>query len=108
MLNKNIEKREIGDGQMGLFAQKNIKKGNVIWRLDSSEKILTKDERDNLPQKIRKFAFQYKSGYIVVRDGSEYMNHSCRITGRDCLNQNFQKKYKGHLPSWVKEYINNR
>ncbi len=143
---------------MGLFAQKNIKKGAIVWKLDFSERILTKDERDNLPQEIRKLAFQYKNGYIVVHDGSQYMNHSCdpntwwtsdselsalrdikvgeevtydystadigdweagweckcgslncrhRITGRDCLDPDFQKKYKNHLPTRTQEYIDN-
>ena len=32
---------------------------------------------------------------------------NCRkyITGSDCLNPEFQKKYQDHLPSWVLKYI---
>ncbi len=32
---------------------------------------------------------------------------NCRqvITGRDCLDSEFQQRYRGHLPSWVTEFI---
>ncbi len=32
---------------------------------------------------------------------------NCRrvITGRDCLDPEFQERYRGHLPSWVVEFI---
>jgi SET domain-containing protein len=32
---------------------------------------------------------------------------NCRkiITAKDCLDTKFQKKYKGHLPSWTMEFI---
>lgn len=32
---------------------------------------------------------------------------NCRhiITGTDCLNPEFQNRYRGHLPSWVNKYI---
>ena len=28
-----------------------------------------------------------------------------RISSIDCLREDFQRKYGGHLPSWVKEFI---
>ncbi len=156
MLHKDIKTRKNRLGEKGLFALKYIKKGEVIWKLDKNEKILTYEERDNLPPKTRKLAFQYKNGFIVVSDGSQFMNHSCdpntwwtkdnvlsasrdikareevtydystadvgewtaswecacgtdycrkRITGKDCLNTDFQKRYKNHLPSWVENFI---
>jgi len=32
---------------------------------------------------------------------------NCRraVSGRDCLDSEFQKRYRGHLPSWVTEFI---
>ncbi len=156
MLSKNIEIRESKNGEKGLFAIERIKKGEIIWKLDKNEKILTKEKRDNLPPDIRKLAFQYKDGYVVTSDRSQFMNHSCdpntwwtkddelsasrdiksgeevtydystadvgdwiaswkcncgakncrkRITGKDCLNSNFQKRYINHLPSWVRNFI---
>lgn len=77
MLNSKVEVKNISKNESGLFAKENIKKGAVVWRLDPTEKLLTKDERDSLPDKIKKLAFQYKDHFIVVNDQSEFMNHSC-------------------------------
>ena len=77
MLISSIETKETSPGSFGLFAKTNIKKGELVWKLDSNEKQLTKEERDDLPEDIEKFAFQYKDKFIVVHDGSQYMNHSC-------------------------------
>jgi uncharacterized protein len=77
MLSTKVEVKNIPQEEKGLFALEEIKKGEVVWKLDPSEKILTESERDNLPKEIRKLAFQYKNGFVVVHDKSEYMNHSC-------------------------------
>jgi hypothetical protein len=156
MLHKFIKIKDSQNNGKGLFAINAINQGEVIWKLDPSEKILTKSERDVLPPEIRKLAFQYKDGFIVVHDGGQFMNHSCdpntwwtsndelsasrdikqgeeisydystadvgdwvagweckcgasicrhEVTGNDCLNIDFQKRYQGNLPSWTKEYI---
>jgi len=156
MPSKNIFVKTDKLGQKGVFAKTKIDKNGIIWKLDRTEKVLTKSERDELPQEIRKLAFQYKKGYVVVSDNSKYMNHSCdpntwwrddetlvakreikngeeitydystadvgewvaswecqcgslycrhKITGKDCLDKDFQERYEGHLPSWVLTFI---
>jgi SET domain-containing protein len=77
MLSSSVEIKEITPGNFGLFAKTKISKGDLIWKLDTNEKQLTKEERDGLPEDIQKFAFQYQDKFIVVHDGSQYMNHSC-------------------------------
>jgi|SRR3990170_4791455 len=77
MLHRYIDVRRGGKEGRGLFATEDIKKGEIVWTLDKEEKIISKEERDTLPDETRRFAFQYKNGFIVVHDGSEFMNHSC-------------------------------
>lgn len=74
---KTLTKTDINGEKFLVVVDEDISKGDVVWELDKDEKILTKEEREKLPPQIRKFAFQYKDGYIVVHDGSELMNHSC-------------------------------
>jgi uncharacterized protein len=155
MLSKRVGITQNGN-EKSLTTLQKIMKDDIVWTLDKNEKVLSKEERDKLPPDIRKLAFQYKDGYIVVTDGSQFMNHSCdpnlwwkgdesliakrditkgeeltydystadvgdwvagwdcmcgsdncrkRITGNDCLSKDFRNNYKGHLPSWVLEYI---
>ncbi len=55
--------------------------------------------------------YDYATAEIDERFRSKWKckcgSKNCRkyITGNDCLKQEFQKIYKGHLPSWVAEYI---
>ena len=77
MLNPKVVINNLPNNEKGLFASGDIQKGEVVWKLDPNEKVLTKTERDNLPPEIKKLAFQYKDGFVVVHDGSEFMNHSC-------------------------------
>lgn len=77
MLHKSIQIRKSSIEGTGLIATEFIPKGTIIWYLDSDEEKLTLDQLKKLPQKIQKLAYQYKDDYIIVRDGSQYMNHSC-------------------------------
>lgn len=77
MLHPSIEIKNKSINNKGLFAKTTIKKGEVLWKLNQSEKQLTKTERDNLPKDEQNIAFQYFDKYIVVHDGSQFMNHSC-------------------------------
>lgn len=77
MLYPNASVKQIDSENKGIFATRDIKKGEVAWRLDSNEKLLTKEERDSLSLEIQKLAFQYKDHFVVVHDQSEFMNHSC-------------------------------
>ena len=141
----------------GLYATAFIPIDTVVWKLDSNEKLLTLYELQQLPPDRQNLAYEYKGKFIIVSDGSEYMNHSCDpntwwkgdeiliarqdiqagdevtydhataeidakfrsnwdchcgavkcrkiIKPDECLDPIFQKVYRGHLPSWVKEYI---
>jgi len=77
MLNELVEIKELSSGNKGLMAKGNMPKGTLIWKLDSNEKQLSKEERDALPEDVRKLAFQYNDKFVVVHDGSQFMNHSC-------------------------------
>lgn len=158
MLLKAVKTVTKKDGEKGLTASANINKDEVVWILNKGEEVLSKEQRDDLPESVKKLAFQYGENYIVVHDGSEAMNHSCdpnlwwegndtltarrdikkgeeltydyssadvgdwiagwkckcgseicrsKITGRDCLDKDFQKRFEGHLPTWVERFIRN-
>lgn len=77
MLNSKVVSKVSKLEGKGLVATGIIVSGEVVWSLDSNEKQLSKQERDALPDQLKKLAFQYHDKYIVVADGSEYMNHSC-------------------------------
>jgi SET domain-containing protein len=79
MLSTKVEVKNMSQDEKGLFALEEIKKGEVVWKLDPSEKVLTESERDNLPKEIKKLAFRYKSGFVIIHDKSEYTNHSYNI-----------------------------
>lgn len=156
MLTNKAEVKNMKNNENGIFAKELIKEGEVVWKLDKNERSLSKEERDGLPERIRKYAYQYGDHYIVVRDDSKFMNHSCDpntwwygddkliarrnirkgeeitydystadvgdwkakwkcncssdicreyISGIDTLDVDLQKRYKGHLPSWVQSFI---
>lgn len=77
MLHSNIIVRSSEIEGTGLFTRIKIHPGEVVWTLDVNESQLFKKERDALPENLKKLAFQYYDKFIVVTDGSEYMNHSC-------------------------------
>ena len=77
MLNSKISIQNSKINNKGLIANRDIKKGELVWRLDSKEKSYTLEELRNLPPHKAKLAYQYKDRYIIVSDQSEYMNHSC-------------------------------
>ena len=54
--------------------------------------------------------YDYVSSEVGCSDGSWECfcgTKKCRktISDLDCLDKDFQKRFKGHLPSWVEEYI---
>lgn len=77
MLHKFVAVLEKKNKEKGLFATSEISKGEIVWKLDKGEEVLSQEKRNYLPQEIKKLAFQYMDGYVVVHDGGEYMNHSC-------------------------------
>lgn len=74
MLHKSIVKKPVTNKGKGLFATKNIRKGEVIWELDDSCKIfpLNKMIKQKYPR-----AFQLGNNYVVCNDDSDFINHSC-------------------------------
>ncbi|MDD3647684.1 MAG: SET domain-containing protein-lysine N-methyltransferase [Candidatus Dojkabacteria bacterium] len=61
----------------GLIAKEFIKKDELVWELDRTERKLTKKELLKLPKNVQDLAYQQNDKFIVVTDGSEYINHSC-------------------------------
>lgn len=77
MLHPAIQIKDSPLGGKGLFTASLIKKGEVVWSLDTDEVQLTHDQVERLSAHDRSLAFQFNDRYIICRDGSEYMNHSC-------------------------------
>lgn len=77
VLHKDIELRKSSIEGKGLFAKKLIPKDTIVWELNSSEKRLTLKQLSALPWEERKLAYQQGNKYIIVTDGSEFINHSC-------------------------------
>lgn len=78
MLHKKTEVRErIRGGGKGIFATELIKNDEIVWKMDDNEKILTKKQALNLPPYELSLVCQYRNKYILNRDNSQYMNHSC-------------------------------
>ncbi len=77
MLRRSIYKKESRISRWGLFTRDVIKESEVVWKLDSTEKMLTEEEFFKLAPVEQSFAFRYKDWHILVTDGSIYVNHSC-------------------------------
>jgi SET domain-containing protein len=77
MLNPYIIVKEHSTAGKGLFSTHFIKKGELVWQLDSKEQQLTYEQLQQLPKAERSLAFQFGNRYIICRDDSQYMNHSC-------------------------------
>lgn len=77
MLHPSVRVKKSKIQGTGLNATAFIPKDTVVWKLDTHEKQLTLEELQKLSPKRQKLAYQYKDKYIIVSDGSEYMNHSC-------------------------------
>jgi SET domain-containing protein len=61
----------------GLIARDIIPLGTVIWELDNNHTKYNEVELFQLPPEIRSLPYWVGTHYILVYDGSEYMNHSC-------------------------------
>jgi uncharacterized protein len=77
MLHTGIKIAESRTEGKGLVSDAFIPKGEIVWSLDADEKKLTWQELQKLPLERQKLAYQYMDRFIIVSDGSEYMNHSC-------------------------------
>jgi len=77
MLNKKVQKKKTKNRGYGLFAIKAIKKGEIIWKMDDSCKILPFS-----PEVKKKYprVFQWGNHYVLGDNDSDYMNHSCDPT----------------------------
>jgi len=85
----------------GLFAEKKIPKGTVVWRFDSkTEKVYTKNQYNKLSKRykslLRHFAYWDEEGRLVYcTDNAKYWNHSCepnvsRVDGIDIAIKDIQ------------------
>jgi uncharacterized protein len=68
----------------GVFARRAIKKGTVVWRLDTRcDRIISEAEYESLPAKVKRDVFEHHAtGYagllIVYGDHARFFNHSRR------------------------------
>ncbi|HKM76033.1 MAG TPA: SET domain-containing protein [Candidatus Bathyarchaeia archaeon] len=78
MLHPNILVAKSSIDELGLFAGQRIRRGERIWQLDPNAESLTLTEAKRLPRRMGKQIYQCGiDTYVILTDGSEYMNHSC-------------------------------
>ena len=75
--NLRIEVKDTGRYGLGLFAAKNIKKGEII--ADSSGgKVYEAEKCSDLPKNVADYAIQFEEHkWIDVEEIGRYLNHSC-------------------------------
>ncbi|MDP3728269.1 MAG: SET domain-containing protein-lysine N-methyltransferase [bacterium] len=61
---------------LGLFAVRDFKKGEVVLRWDLSHELQKKDII-KLPEKEKKYVSFHEGKYILIQEPSRYINHSC-------------------------------
>lgn len=77
MLHPAIRQQVSAIHGLGLFAVEFIPKGTVIWTADAQDQHLTMEAFLALPQNLRHLCHLGPDGFVLSRDGSEVMNHSC-------------------------------
>ena len=81
MLNHNVEARKSRINGIGLFANDDIKRGEIIWSLDDTVIQFTLDDIKNIPEKLQEFILRYVGSYGEIltldTDQSIFLNHSC-------------------------------
>lgn len=61
---------------LGIFAMRDIKKGEIVLRW--KPKVLSESEVEKLPREERKFVFNVGGNkYYLMQKPERYMNHSC-------------------------------
>lgn len=77
MIQNNVIIKKSNINKKGVFAARNIKKGDVILKWKPL-KILTKQEVNKLAETEKHYVSNYKHGeYILQGEPERYMNHSC-------------------------------
>lgn len=61
---------------MGVFANRDFKKGEVVIKWDTSI-ILTALELKNLPENEKKYISSFRNKYILQQPPAKFVNHSC-------------------------------
>ena len=74
MANILVKKSSINN--LGLFAAKDFKKGEIVLRWNLSY-ILKKEDIAKLPQEERKYVSFHEGKYILIQKPERYINHSC-------------------------------
>ena len=78
MLHRNIVVEKSSIHELGLFAEQRIGRGEMIWQLDPNTEFLAWAAIKKLPRKMWKQIYQCGTdAYVILTDGSQYMNHSC-------------------------------
>lgn len=77
MLHNDVEVRSSQIEGKGLFAKTPISAGTVVWWLDGSEERYSFEDLKKLPDEIQKLMYQEEDHWVLVKDTSERLNHSC-------------------------------
>lgn len=66
---------------IGLFAEEFIKKGDLIWKLEKYDIIISDEDFDKLDSikedYFNKYSFHKNGTYCLCVDDAKYCNHSC-------------------------------
>jgi len=60
----------------GVFATRDIKKGEIVLKWDTS-KLLTKNEINSFPDEEKRYIIPFEDKYILIQEPERYVNHSC-------------------------------
>ncbi len=77
MLHSSVIVTESQIAGRGLVATAFIAKGTLVWQRDGHEIIISREEVLALPPEEQAHYYVDEVGYVLCRDGSQYMNHSC-------------------------------
>jgi len=77
MLHPDIEIRKSAIAGNGIFANRTINQGTIIWCLEPGDRLITYKELFKLPREQRQLPIRYRDNMFIATDGTEYLNHSC-------------------------------
>ncbi len=82
MVKKNIAIKTSKIHGNGVFAEKDISKGEVILDWRGSVQPLNRDQLESLPKSERKCVSFIDDKYILMKGPARFVNHSCKPNAR--------------------------